>query len=241
MKRNVHIIVLRVLRHNERHNILTAFSLEEGRMAFAVPAGSGRGASRMRALLMPLSEVECVADIKPGREVHLMFEPRATRVLHGLHAHPVKNAVALFVAELLGVLLREGAPDRLLYNYVKNSVEALADMDIKRAANFHLCFLYGLGRFLGIEPDLSDYSDGMVFDMVDSRFRLTAPMHSDFLNPEQARGVVALSRMTMWNMHLFRLNRHERNELLEGMLRYYALHYSGLGNLRSLDVVRELF
>ena len=108
-------------------------------------------------------------------------------------------------------------------------------------ANFHLMFLYGLGRFLGIEPDVSGYRQGMVFDMLDGRFRLSAPMHRHYLDPVQSGAVVALSRMNPANMHLFKMSRHERNQLLDGILQYYSLHYTGLQSLRSLDVLRELF
>ena len=72
----MHIIALRTIKHNERSSILTAFSLEAGRVAFALPAGGGREAIRRRALLMPLSAVECVADTRRGTDILLMHGPR---------------------------------------------------------------------------------------------------------------------------------------------------------------------
>ncbi len=241
MKRHLHLIALRTVKYSDRHNILIAYSRECGRVAFAIPAGAGREASRRRALLMPLGLVECVADIRPGQDVLLMHEPRAGMALHGIHAHPVKSAVALFLAEVLAVVLREGPADETLYEYVSRSVAMLDSIRADRVANFHLCFLYGLGRHLGIEPDMDGYRPGTVFDMVDGCFRMSAPMHRHYLPSTEAAAVAALSRMTYVNMHRFRMSRHERNNLLDGILRYYSLHYTALGSLKSLDVLRVLF
>lgn len=241
MKQHLHIVALRTVRHSDRHSILTVYSREAGRMAFAVPAGAGREATRRRALLMPLGLAECVADIKPGREIHQMSEPRSDNPLHGLRSNPVKSAVAMFVAELLGVVLRDGPPDEGLFDFICRSVLLLDALPAARTANFHICFLYYLGRYLGIEPDTESFREGCVFDMVDGTFRMTAPMHRHYLEPQRARAVAMLGRMTFANMHLFRMTRLQRNDLLDGVLEYYSLHYTGLGGLHSLDVLREIF
>ncbi len=241
MKQKMEFVALRTVRHSDRHSILSAYSLESGRVAFAIAAGGGREAVRRRALLMPLSIVECVADVKTGREVSVMHEPRAVAPLAGLRCNPMKSSVALFLAEVLGIVLRDGPPDDLLYNYIRRSIEVLDMLPSERSANFHICFLWGLGRFIGIEPDTGDFRAGMVFDMVDGRFRMSAPLHRHYLDPEQSAVVASLARMTYSNMWLFRMSRRERNELLDGILKYYSLHYTGLQSMRSLEVLRELF
>lgn len=241
MKQKMQFIALRTVRHNDRHSILSAYSAECGRVAFAIPAGAGKEASRRRALLMPMSIVECVADIKPGREVSLMSEPRALAPLMGLRTNPIKSSIALFLAEVLGVVLRDGPPDSTLYKYICSSIEVLDLLPSNRSANFHVCFLWGLGRFIGIEPDTEEYRTGMVFDMQDGRFRMSAPLHPNYLDSERSQAVAAVSRMRYATMHLFKMSRAQRNELLDGILRYYSMHYAGLQSLRSLEVLRELF
>lgn len=241
MKQKMQFIALRTVRHNDRHSILSAYSAECGRVAFAISAGAGKEASRRRALLMPMSIVECVADVKPGREVSLMSEPRALAPLMGLRTNPIKSSIALFLAEVLGVVLRDGPPDSTLYKYICSSIEVLDLLPSNRSANFHVCFLWGLGRFIGIEPDTEEYRTGMVFDMQDGRFRVSAPLHPNYLDSERSQVVAAVSRMRYANMHLFKMSRVQRNELLDGILRYYSMHYAGLQSLRSLEVLRELF
>lgn len=240
MKQTLHLIALRTIRHNERHNIFTAYSLERGRVAFAVPAGCGKTASRMRALMMPLSLIECEAEVKPGAEVHRLVNPRSLAPLHSVSVNPVKNSLALFLAELLGAVLRDGPADESVWRYVAHGITQLDALPAPRLANFHLCFLAGLAGKLGIAPDATGYHSGMVFDMVDARFRHSPPLHTRFLAVDEAGVVATLMRLNYRNMHFWRMDRATRRSVLEGILEYYTLHHTPLTSLRSLDVLQML-
>ncbi len=242
MKTPMHIIALRTIKHNERSSILTAFSLEAGRVAFALPAGGGREAIRRRALLMPLSAVECVADTRRGTDILLMHEPRPMSAApSAIHGNPVKSSLALFSAEVLGAVLRESGPDEGLFAYIYNCMEVLAALPSERTANFHIMMLMGLGRFIGIDPRTDDFRPGMVFDMAEGRFRASPPLHRHYLPPADAEAVARLSRMTPANMHLYRMTRAERSRILDLILDYYSLHVASLKSLKSLDILRTLF
>ena len=140
MLRSLHCIALRTIKYNEKHSILSAYSLELGRVSFLLPAGSGREAARRRALMMPLGTFECVADIRHGQDIYIMKEPKADIISHGIHSNPIKSALALFIAELLSVVLREYQEDKALFMFLRQSIERLNDATVG-VANFHLCFL----------------------------------------------------------------------------------------------------
>lgn len=241
MKETLHLIALRTVRHNERHSILTAYTLERGMMAFLQPAGSGKEASRRRALMMPLGLVEGVADLQPGRDIHTLGQTRALVPLQSLRSNPVKSALAMFLAEVVLTVQREAHPDPVVWRFVEQSVVALDALPAAEVANFHLVFLVRLMPLTGIEPDMSTYAPGRVFDMVDGVFRTAAPLHSEYLPADRAAILPSLARITYINMHLFRLTRAQRAALLDGLLRYYTLHSAPLSSLRSLDILRTLF
>lgn len=241
VQKQLHIIPLRITRYSDRHTILNAYSLEMGRISFLTPAGNGKEAIRRRALLMPLGIVECTATIRPDRDIHSMSDPFATVPLQAIHAHPMKSIIAQFLAEILCALLRETSQDTPLFTFIAQSSLILNDLPDNRLANFHLCFLYRLGQFIGIAPDTSCYRHGCVFDMLDGIFRDSVPSHRHFLTGDEATAVMTLSRITYRNMHLFRMNRDMRNYILDRILTYYTLHYTSLNSLRSLDVLRSLF
>lgn len=240
MYRPLHCVALRTIKYNDKHSILSAYSLELGRVLFLISAGSGREAVRRRALFMPLNFFECEADIRPGREMHTLRDVRVTMPLHGVHSHPLKNGIAMFVADILNSILRENQPDEATFAFL---IDAIAHLDSANmgVANFHICFLYRLGRFIGIEPDASTYQAGSVFDMIDGRFRQSAPLHNNYLHPQDAKTVALLSRMTYNNMGYFKFSRSQRNEIVDAILQYYSIHYNSLSQLQSLEVLRCLF
>lgn len=241
MLKSLHCIALRTVRYNDRHNIVTAYSREQGRVSLLVAAGRSREASRQRALTMPMSLFECVADVKSGRDIYSMREVRQSVPLHDLYSHPVKITVAMFLAEVLGVILRESQEDNMLFGYMAHAIGVLDAADDMSTANFPVAFMYGLGRFTGIEPDMSTYAPGRVFDMVDGVFRVSLPLHRDFLEGDDAAAVYVLSRMNWDNIRRFRFNRVQRRRILEAVMRYYTLHYASLSSINSIAVLKELF
>ena len=98
-------------------------------------------------------------------------------------------------------------------------------------ANFHICFLYNLGVFIGIEPDRDTYCPGCVFDMEGGVFSSCRPVHGHYVEGVEAEAVYRLSRF----------NRGQRNRLLQLTLDYYRLHNSALGELHSPAVLADLF
>ncbi|MDE6100390.1 MAG: DNA repair protein RecO, partial [Paramuribaculum sp.] len=158
----------------------------------------------------------------------------------GIHSHPVRSAIALFVAEVLGCVLRDGPPDSMLWRFIADGIAVLDRLPPSRLANFHICFLSRLASVIGIFPDIGSYSDGMVFDMADGRFRMTPPLHPHFFSAAESRAVPMLGRLNYRTMHLWRLSRDQRQSILDGILEYYSIHYASLTGLKSLEVLRSL-
>jgi DNA repair protein RecO (recombination protein O) len=210
-------------------------------MALILPAGGAGRAVRMRnAATMPLSQVEFQCVINTAKEFQKVSSITLQSHYRTIYFNPFKNAIAQFVAEFLSRFLRDTVPDKLMYNYIASSLELLDEMD-KGLANFHIAFLSGLAYFVGIAPDVSTYSSGRVFDMRAGRYDGRMPLHKDILTGESAQVPLMLSRMNFANLQLFRFSRERRVAILEGILKYYELHFPGCGHLNSLEVLVKLF
>lgn len=240
MNRTLTILPLRLTPHSDRTSILQAYSRETGAVSFAVPAGAGAGAARRRALLQPLTPLEVEAAMRPGREVHTFKEPRPLLTLHTLQAEPERRAVAMFLAEALQIILRQAEADAPTFDFIFDAVRRLNDPDVA-PANFHLTFLTGLAVMLGIAPDAASYSPGMVFDMLDGTFRISAPVHGHCLAPDASAAAATLLRLNWQNMSRLRMPAAVRAEALERILEYYTLHYANLSAMHSPSILHTLF
>ena len=241
-------IALRTVKYSDRASILSVYTAQRGRMSLAVPAGKGKSAARFRALTMPMAVFECQADVRPGREIATARDVRG--IVLPPSGSPVAIVQALFLADLLGGLLREPQADAPLFACLLHASESLAMAAGPSGAgsraslmlpNFHLAFMLRLQRFMGIEPDWSTYRRGSVFDMAAGVFRALPPPHPHYLPPAEAEAAFSLSRMTPANCHLFRLSRHDRNTILDRLLSYYRLHFPTLPAITSTDILRQLF
>lgn len=235
------IIPLRFVRYSDTRSILNAYTRENGRLSFLIPDGTGTGLARRRALFQPLFPIDAIIESRPDTEFARIKEPHPAFPLYGLASNPVKQTVTLFIAEVLSSLLRHPEPDPVMFDFLIYSIRTLENADTHHVANFHLVFLYRLTEFLGIKPDAACWSQGKVFDLRDSVFRSVAPLHNDYLSPQNASLIPLIDRLDYRTMPLLRLSRLQRNKILDTILHYYGLHDFPIHPLRSLDIFRSLF
>ncbi len=233
-------VVLNTIRYSDKHNIVHIYTDGRGLMSFAVPLGKTQAARMRNALLMPLSLVDLEAGVRPGRDLAVMREIHRNFPLATIYSDPVKNAISLFISELLAHVIQEPEGNDPLFRYIEQAVQLLEQLP-GHVANFHICFLYHLGAHLGIQPNVESHHDGYWFDMTDGVF-VPAPVSGHMnLQPSEAQVIHLLSRMTFSNMAVFRFNREERNRVLDVIISYYRLHNAAIGTLRSPDILKQLF
>lgn len=233
-------IVLHVLRYSDKNSIAHILTDRHGRLSFLLPQGTTKNARIRNALFMPLSIIEFEAKLLPGKDLHSFSDARCVTSLTNIYCNPTKNAIAMFMSELLTRAIQESEENIPLFRFIKASIELLNELK-HGVANFHIWFLYNLGAFLGIQPDTDTYREGYWFDMSNGIFTCEKPTHSHLLTPKEAPAIILLSRMTSRNLHRFRFNRTQRGEILDITLSYYRLHNSMLGTLRSPDILKQLF
>ncbi len=233
-------IVLRTVKYGDRSVIIDLLTREYGRMSvvWRMPK-LGRGSVR-RQYLQTLSVLEVVCDRRSAVSLPLLKEARMAEPYSTMQTDPVKSCVAFFIAEFLCLATRSEQENPFLYDFVESSL-VWYDASLVATANFHLMFMMRVSRFLGFYPNVEDYSEGDFFDLRAGRFTSVSPLHGDFLRPDESRSICTLMRMTASNMHLFRLSRTQRNNIVEVLLRFYSLHIPDFRPLKSWDVLREVF
>lgn len=244
MYKKLDCIALRTVRYSDRNSILTAYTHEAGRLSLLIPAGTGRAASRLRALLMPLSRFECVADIRPNRDIHTIRDVRP--VVFPPVADPLRASIALFVADFLGGILKEQISDPNLFRFIDVALRHLSaespaeKLNPGKLTNFHLCFLTRLTRYLGIEPDWATYTSGSLLDLEGGVFRQMPPAHRNYLPAGESAFAAQLGRITFRNLGFYKLSRFERNTVLDRLLLYYRIHYPSAAEPSSLEILRMM-
>lgn len=233
-------VVLSVNKYSDKYSIAHLFTREFGRVSYILPRTSGKKAKVNPLLFSPLAILNIEAEHKPKREIQRLKETQRAVLMYDLGTNMTKISIAFFLSEFLTKVVRETDDSVLLFEYLKNSIQVLEESD-NGLANFHLTFLFGLTRFLGINPNLEEYEDGCFFDMIYGEFTHSAPLHQQFLKGEECLFLHKLSRINYTNMHLFKLSKYNRNIIVDRMLAYYKVHVHDFPALKSLDILSELF
>ena len=240
---SLEVVTLRRIRYNDKRSVLTVWSRQHGRVSLVInDQGTGRTATRLRALTMPVSIVECRAVGRPDTDLLTASQFSVVTPLPGLHLHPVKGMIATFVAEVAYTMLRQNAPDDAIWYYLTGALQYLdAATSSAAIASFPAVFLFRLASVLGIAPDVGDYAPGKLLDVVAGRFGFSVSGDSRVLNREESRLIAMLGKLDFTNMDGAEWGRAERNSALDLMLGYFSLHMSTPVELKSTTVLRSIF
>jgi DNA repair protein RecO (recombination protein O) len=208
-------IVLNHIRYGDSSLIVHLYTERLGRQSVFVKGAYGRKSQMKAALFQPLYLIETEIHHRLSREMQKISNVRLLQPFHDILLHPVKNAVALFLAEILAKTLREEEANHELFDFLSKSIQTFNLME-KAAANFHLVFLVHLTRYLGFYPNLKEIAENL---------------------PLAAQ----LAHLSFEQIEMLKINRLQRNYLTEYLLSYYALHVENFGKIRSFTVLQHVF
>ena len=194
-------------------------------------------------LLRPLSILELDFDFRPQMSLQRIREMRVAVPYVSMPYHPVKGTVALFLSEFLHYALRHEEQNPALFNYMVYGLRWLDEAEAG-LANYHLVLLMRMTRVLGFWPNIDEmeaHMRGVVFDLREGLLTGNLPRHEDFLRPAEAALVPRFMRMDYHTMKLFRMNREQRNRVLDVIIQYYRLHIPEIPDMKSVDVLRDVF
>jgi DNA repair protein RecO (recombination protein O) len=233
-------IVLHVLPYNDKYSIINMFTEDFGRVAYMAYNSHSKRKKISPALLMPLSIINIVAEHYNNRDIHRLTETRLECNLTQVFLNPSKNAIALFISEILYRVLQEREANRNLFNYLYDSINRLEIIE-EGIGNFHLTFLFKLSSYLGIHPNGDSYKSGCFFDLQNGVFTDNVPYHNNYLNRQDSVVFARLLKMNYDNMSVFTFSRQEKADILHHIISFYKLHLAEFPEIKSLAIMQSLF
>ena len=236
-------IVIRTVKYGETSLVVSLFTEKFGLQQYMVNGirtskkGSTFSASQMQVgnildLIVYRNERDTLQRIK---------ECKQALHYHALFSDVIKNAVMLFMIELLQKCLKEPDEHESLFHFMEDILKALDKAEPAELANLPLFYTLHLSHFFGFRI-MDNYNDNnAVLDLHEGKFTASIPEHQFYLIPPKSEVVAQLLRvMQVQELAELKLNKLVRNELLDDCLSFYALHITPFGNLRSLPVIRAL-
>ena len=229
-------IVFRSLKYGETSVIADIFTEEKGLRSFI--AGSVRKAksSMSYGLFQPMTVVDLIGYFRDDLDhLNRLKEMRAAEVYSAIPFDIRRGAVALFMAEICRKSIHAGDENPELFEFLLDNLCWL-DTTTQPLANLHLHFLLHLPAYLGFQPQYEQ--DGEVcFDLKEGVFSPVPPLHTLYLEPQQAMPLLDLLHTPLEQCHEIALMRPERKALLQGLLQFYQLHVPGFVEVNTPDIL----
>lgn len=158
-----------------------------------------------------------------------------------LFADVTKNAVLLFMIELLQKCIKEPESAPELYEFIEDVILGLDKATPTQTANMPLFFIVHLSHFFGFRL-MDNYSENEhILDLREGQFVEKMPIHQMAIAYPKSEFISQFLRvMQIPELDQIQLNKQLRNELLDACLQLYELHISPFGQMKSLPVIRTL-
>lgn len=233
-------LVLNTINYNDKYVLVQIFTESFGRITYMVSKAKSRNSKVPKSLFSPLAILDLEVEHQASKEIKRIREARTDVYLYGISSDMSKTSMAFFLSEFLTRVLRDANDSQLLFSFLDQSVQIL-EMTDKSIANFHLVFMLKLSHFMGFYPNLEEYNENDLFDMINGEFVSIQPLHKHFVNRNESKALSLLARISYENMHHFAFSRQDRIIIINKILEYYRLHLYDFPTLKSLDVLHELF
>ncbi|MFM7646214.1 MAG: DNA repair protein RecO [Sphingomonadales bacterium] len=241
-------IVLRTVTYGETSLIVSVFTERFGIQSYlvngvrtAAKKGKGRG-----NLFQPAALLDMVVYHQDRKSLQRIKEFYWNRQHEWIFADITKNAVALFMVELLAKCLRQPEENVPLFEFVEDAFMALDRATPLVQANMPLFFSLQLTHFFGILPRLQETEPvrdetPLYFDLVDSVICDHEPQHPHYVTGKISATLAELLQVRQpEELEQFLLNRELRRQLLQTLERYYQQHIQDFGMLKTLPVLKEI-
>jgi DNA repair protein RecO (recombination protein O) len=233
-------IVLHFIKYGESSVIATIYTRDFGRQSYLVNAARSKKSQNKSSLLQPLFLVDMVAYQKQTRELHRIKELKSNQAYQNIPFNITKSSLVIFIAEVLYKSINEQESYPEMYDFIKNSL-LYFDLMETGSSNFHIWFLLRLTEYLGFLPDFGRVGFEGWFDIKKGAIVHFQPSHPFFANKEATEYLMKFSTVKLHELSEVVLSRSMRNTLLTVMTDYYQLHFDNLGEIKSLNILREVF
>ena len=230
-------LILKTTKYGDTSVVVQAYTRLLGLIAFMARGVRKKRAKIPVALLQPMNLTQIVfSSAKTGTLGHLN-EISLTTIYQTIPFDAKKNAILVFINEILYKSLKEEQPHETLFDYIKNFLVAL-DEDQGHFSNNHLFFMAGLTQYFGISPNFEKKG---WFDLREGVLVSPKPLHEYATSNEETVLFQMLFSTPPEKQCRIKINASDRNILLNMLLKYYALHIPGMETIRSRSVLHQIF
>ncbi len=234
-------IVLRTIKYGETSVVVNIFTLHFGIQSYLVNGVRTAGKSVKANFFQPSAILEMQVYHNELKNLQRIKEFKWSCLYKNILSDVTKNAVALYMVELLQKCLKQPENNTELFEFCEDAFIQLDIAEDAVAANMPLYFSLQLAHFFGfkLEDTYSNYRP--ILDLQEGTFIDHIPHHPHFLEGDNSFYISQLLKAQHPDeLSEIKLNKMIRRQLLFSIQSYYALHIQDFGQMKTLPVLHEI-
>ncbi|WP_333821389.1 DNA repair protein RecO [Ohtaekwangia sp.] len=212
-------VVFRFTKYGDTSIIVNIFTELFGMQSYIVNGVRSQSAKSRIALYQPLTLLDLIVYHRENANIMRIKEIKCLYPYHAIPTDIRKSALAMFINEVINKTIKEESHAQELCEFLIQSLIALDQQS--KVENFHLLFLIKLSRFLGFGAQNKN-------EIVAGR-----------IASQEAEAMLEQLVSAAYDAPLV-ISNTLRRELLDVLLRFYADHIETLGEMKSVQVLREV-
>jgi DNA repair protein RecO (recombination protein O) len=233
-------IVLKTIKYSETSLVVKAYTEQFGLKSFLVRSVRKKHAKNSSNLFQPLNIIEFVFPEKHNTSLIIPKEIASGYSFRTIPFDLYKSSVILFMNELIYRSVHEEEANPELFMFLHDSIVCI-DSNPNRISNSHLVFSFQLTKYLGFFPLGGFTPQKPYFLLREGVFSKYSPEDDFSLNQDESKLLDSLLNSDLEDCHLIEISGTARNRMLEIIILYYQLHLIGFGEIKSLDVLNQVF
>ncbi|HET6539005.1 MAG TPA: DNA repair protein RecO [Chryseolinea sp.] len=213
-------VVFRFTKYGETSIIVTLFTELFGLQSYIVNGVRSKSSKNKIALFQPLTLLDLVVYHRENANINRIKEVKCLYPYQSIPTDIKKSALAIFIMEVINKTVKEESHAQQLCEFFIHSFITLDQME-DRSENFHIVFLLRMSRMLGFGAHHVNEVLGARVTSLENEAALDRLIKSDYLD-------------------YVPIQNHQRREILDLVLKFYADHMDNLGEMKSIQVLREI-
>lgn len=236
-------IVLRAVKYGETSVIVSIFTDLFGIQSYLVNGvrTSSRKTQSKINLFQPGAILQLVVYHNELKKLQRIKESNWHYLYEHLFFNVAKNAVAMFIVELLTKCLKQPEASHELFQFTEDILVHLDKSNETEMANYPLFFATHLATFLGLQITDNYSAKNNILDLLEGLFIAQKPPHPYFLEePYSNISSQLLKIMQPYELVQIKINKDVRRVMMTAFQNYYALHIQDFGVMKSVPVLQTV-
>ncbi|MCX6331343.1 MAG: DNA repair protein RecO [Bacteroidetes bacterium] len=242
MLHNTRGIVLRVTKYGDTSVIISAYTELFGLQQYIVKGvrvTSKKGANK-GVFYQPAAILQMEVYHAPMKSLQMLKEVSWDYVYQNVYSDVLRNAVALYIVEVLQQTMQPEPHPELFY-LIDDTFKQLDKGGPGLVSNLPIYFLIHLSQTMGFGLQGKYSPDTPILDIKEGEFVAKPPAHPYFLEAQTAQVASSFLQVQFYNdLETISLSGGQRKKILELFQLSLSWHYKKFSDIKSLPILQSI-